>query len=306
MSHEIWLGLNIDPSVDRREEAFWRARLADTHGLDWITVQDHPYNPNFLETWTLLVALGMATQRVRLGPNVACTPLRSPAMLAKMSATLDVLTGGRVELGVGAGALPEGIYAFGGVAPATPAERVAAFREAVEILRGMWAHSGGTFSYAGRFYRVTGARPGPAPAHPIRLWFGALGPRMLRLTGRMGDGLLVSSPYVPPERLPEVHRRIDEGAAEAGRPPTAIRRGYNLMGVLDLGRPDTQGTSRRPGVIVGPPARWVEEILRLHEELRMDTFIFWPVMGNERIQVEAFAQEVVPMVRERGRGGGRG
>lgn len=306
MSDGVWLGLNIDPSVDRREEAFWRARLADAHGLDLITVQDHPYNPDFLETWTLLVALGMATQRVRLGPNVACTPLRPPAMLAKMSATLDVLTGGRVELGVGAGAFPDGIRAFGGMVGATSGERVAAFREAVEILRGMWAHSGGSFSYAGRFYSVRGARPGPAPAHPIRLWFGALGPRMLRLTGRMGDGLLISSPYVPPERLPEVHRAVDEGAMAAGRSPAAIRRGYNLMGVLDLGRPDTRGASRRPGVIVGPPARWVEEIVRLHEELRMDTFIFWPVAGNERVQVEAFVHEVAPAVRERLGNGGAG
>lgn len=290
-------GLNVDPAVSRREEAFWRARIADEYGLDLITVQDHPYNAEFFDTWTLLVALATATERVHVGSNVACTPLRPPAMLAKMAASLDVLTGGRVELGLGAGAFLQGIQAFGGLA-GTPGERYQAFKESLEIIRGMWAHAGGSFSYDGQVHRIRGVRPGPAPAHPIRLWVGAAGPRMLRLTGRLADGLLISTAYVPPEKLPDFHRLIDEGTAQAGRPPTAVRRGYNLMGVLDLGRDDTKLPSPRPGLIFGPPERWVAEMLRFYRDDRMDTFIFWPVAGNERVQVEAFVREVVPAVRE--------
>jgi len=290
-------GLNVDPAVQRREEVFWRARIADEHGLDLITVQDHPYNPDFLDTWTLLVALGMATERVHVGTNVACTPLRPPAMLAKMAASLDVLTGGRVELGLGAGAFLQGIQAFGGPV-GTPGERYQAFKEALEIIRGMWAHAGGAFSYNGRVHRIRGAHPGPRPAHPIRIWVGAAGPRMLRLTGRLADGWLIGTVYLTPDKLPDVHRLIDEGAAQAGRPPTAVRRGYNLMGVLDIGRPDTKLPSPRPGLIYGPPDHWVAEILRFYHDYRLDTFIFWPVAGNERVQVEAFVQEVVPAVRE--------
>lgn len=289
-------GLNVDPSVQRREEAFWRARLADEHGLDLITVQDHPYNPDFFDTWTLLVALGMATKRVHVGTNVACTPLRPPAMLAKMAASLDVLTGGRVELGLGAGAFLQGIQAFGGLT-GTPGERYRAFKEALEIIRGMWAHAGGSFTYEGQVHRIQGARPGPAPGHPIRIWIGAAGPRMLRLTGRLADGFLISTAYVPPEKLPDVNRLIDEGASQAGRPPTAIRRGYNLMGVIDLGRDDTKLPTPRPGLIYGPPDHWVAEILRFYRDYRQDTFIFWPVAGNERLQVEAFVREVVPAAR---------
>jgi len=290
-------GLNVDPGVRNREEAFRRARIADEHGLGLITVQDHPYNPDLFDTWTLLVALGMATERVHLGTNVACTPLRPPAMLAKMAASLDVLTGGRVELGLGAGAFLQGIQAFGGPA-GSAGERYQAFKESLEIIRGMWAHAGGSFSYDGQVHRIRGAHPGPAPAHPIRIWVGAAGPRMLRLTGSLADGLLISTAYVPPEKLPDFNRLIDEGAAQAGRPPTAIRRGYNLMGVLDLGRPDTKPPAPRPGLIYGSPDHWVAEMLRFHRDYRQDTFIFWPVAGNELVQIEAFAREVVPAVRE--------
>jgi alkanesulfonate monooxygenase SsuD/methylene tetrahydromethanopterin reductase-like flavin-dependent oxidoreductase (luciferase family) len=292
-------GLNVDPAVGTRDEAFQRARIADEGGLDLVTVQDHPYNPNFLDTWTLLVALGMATKRVHVGTNVACTPLRPPAMLAKMAASLDVLTGGRVELGLGAGGFLEGIQAFGGPA-GTPGERYRAFKESLEIIRGMWAHAstGNPFSYKGQVHRLRGVHPGPAPAHPIRIWVGAAGPRMLRLTGRLADGLLISTGYVPPPKLPDFDRLVDEGAAQTGRPPTAVRRGYNLMGVLDLGRPDTKLPRPRPGLIYGPPDHWAAEILRFYRDYRQDTFIFWPVAGNELVQVEAFVRDVVPAVKK--------
>jgi alkanesulfonate monooxygenase SsuD/methylene tetrahydromethanopterin reductase-like flavin-dependent oxidoreductase (luciferase family) len=118
---------------------------------------------------------------------------------------------------------------------------------------------------------------------------------MLRLTGRVADGVLVSVPYVPPENLPDVHRLIDEGAAAAGRPPTAIRRGYNLMGLIETG---PGGRIRpRPGLIAGTVATWIETIERFARDLRMDTFTFWPVAGDELRQIEVFAMEVVPALR---------
>lgn len=294
----VLFGLNVDPSKENIDNAFHRAAIADDYGLDLITIQDHPYIVNFLETWTLLAALGMATERVHLGTNVLSTPLRPPAMLAKQAATLDVLTDGRVELGVGAGASPEGIRAFGGP-DWSASERYRAFKEYVQILRGMWEHAGGSYSFDGEFYRVRGARPGPAPAHRIRLWFGATGDQMLRLTGQLADGLLISTSYVQPEQLDRVNRLIDEGAEEAGRAPSEIRRGYNLMGVLDLDRSDTKLRSEKPGLLNGPIDYWVDTIERFHHDYRQDTFTFWPVAGNERVQIEAFAREVVPAVHER-------
>ncbi|MFL5803878.1 MAG: LLM class flavin-dependent oxidoreductase [Roseiflexaceae bacterium] len=289
-------GANVDPSARDPQEPLRRAQLADEHGLDLIGIQDHPYNSGFLETWTLLTALGMATRRVRLVTNVLNTPLRLPAMIAKQAATLDLLSGGRVELGLGAGAFAQGIAAYGGVAR-EPAEALAAFEDTLRIVRGMLDGAGHSFSYEGRFHQVRGARPGPAPAHRIPIWTGSNRPRGLRLTGRLADGVLVSSPYVPFDQLLENNRLIDEGAAQAGRPASAIQRGYNLMGVLDLGRPDTRLEQPQPGQIVGPAQHWVETIVRLYRDYRQDTFVFWPVSGNELLQIDAFAREVAPAAR---------
>ncbi len=288
-------GANVDPSARNPQEPFRRAQIADGYGLDLITVQDHAYNPQFLETWTLLAALAQATGRVHVSPNVLTTPLRLPAMMAKMAASLDVLSSGRVELGLGSGASPEGIRAFGGFT-GTPGERYQAFKEYLEIIKGLWASAGKPFSYSGQVYQVREARFGPAPAHPIRVWTGAMSPRSLRLTGQMADGLLVSTTYVSPEQLLAFNRLIDEGATAAGRPAETIRRGYNLMGVLDLGR-NTVRLRPNPGLISGPPDTWVTQILRFYNDYRQDTFIFWPVAGDEPAQIEAFAREVVPAVR---------
>lgn len=111
--NQLLFGLNIDPSADKADNAFRLASLADEHGLDFVSVMDHPEQPRFLETWTLLVALAMRTERVAVMPNVANIPLRPPAMLAKAASSLAVLTGGRLILGVGAGD-PHVVGPYGG------------------------------------------------------------------------------------------------------------------------------------------------------------------------------------------------
>jgi alkanesulfonate monooxygenase SsuD/methylene tetrahydromethanopterin reductase-like flavin-dependent oxidoreductase (luciferase family) len=90
------------------------ARAADRAGLDLIGVQDHPYQRRYVDTWTLLSMIAAGTERVRVFPDVANLPLRPPAVLAKAAASLDVLSGGRAELGLGAGGFSEAIEAFGG------------------------------------------------------------------------------------------------------------------------------------------------------------------------------------------------
>lgn len=296
-SLSLLFGVAIDPSAEDPQEPFRRARMADENGLDLITLMDHPYNAKLFDTWTLLTALAVTTERVHVGTNVINLPLRPPAMLAKKAATLDVLTGGRVELGLGPGAYWDGIAAYGGPRR-TPGEAYQAFYDAMHILRGMWENAGGSFSYEGEIYRVKGARPGPAPAHRIRIWVGARRPRMSRLVGRMADGLLVSRNYVPPQKLLELNRWIDEGAREAGRETSEIRRGYNLMGVLNTGREDTTVTGLGAEYVYGSVQEWAEKIVEWYEEYGQDTFNFWPVAGNQAVQIEAFAQEVVPAVRE--------
>lgn len=289
-------GIFLDPTAGDPREPFRLAKLADESGLDLLTIQDHPYQPRFYETWTLMTALAMATERIHVSANVGNLPLRPPAMLAKQAATLDVLTGGRVEVGLGAGAFWDAIVAFGGPRR-TPAEAYDAFEDALHILRGMWDNSGKAFTYEGSIYKVRGARPGPAPAHRIPIWTGAHGPRMLRLTGRMADGLFISMPYVPPETLPSINAQIDQGAREAGRSPEEIRRGYNLSGVIRPGAGSTSYPTQQ-GALDGTAAYWADQIVRFYQEYRQDTFIFWG-SGDVAGQIELFAREVVPAVKAR-------
>lgn len=288
LHRQLAFGGNVDPTASDPAWPFQLARVIDEAGLDYIGIQDHPYNATFLDTWTLIAALTQATQRVRFFPNVANLPLRPPAMLAKAVASLDLLSGGRIALGIGAGAYWPGIEAMGGPSR-SPGQAVKALEEAIQIIRAFWSGTRGV-RFEGEHYRVVGARPGPQPAHPVEIWVGAYGPRMLALTGRLADGWVPSFSYAPPESIPEMQQRINEAAQEAGRKPQEIRRVYNLMGQI------TTGPARIR--LQGPVDHWIEELTGFAVELEMDTFIFWP--DEDRIrQMQIFAAEVVPGVRER-------
>ena len=269
------------------------ARLAERAGFDLVGIQDHPYQRRHLDTFTLLAALATATERVGLFPDVANLPLRHPAMLAKAAASLDLLSGGRFELGLGAGAFWDAVAAMGG--PAAPRRGFEAMEEAIGLLRQWWSAQG-PVRFEGPTTRSWGPSR-PAPAHPIGIWVGAFGPRMLSLIGRLADGWVPSSPYVPPERLPAAQARIDEAAVAAGRDPAAIRRLYNISGRIGPGG---------GGFLDGPAAQWVAQLLPLVTETGMDTFVLWPSESPAR-QLELFAAEVAPALREavaahRGRG----
>jgi alkanesulfonate monooxygenase SsuD/methylene tetrahydromethanopterin reductase-like flavin-dependent oxidoreductase (luciferase family) len=291
-------GANVDPTTDELAQTYERTRLAEAGGLDMVMIQDHPYNRRFLDTWTLATALAMKTERIHIGTNVANLPLRPPAMLAKAAATLDVLSGGRVELGLGAGALWQAVSAFGG-ANRAPGEAYIAFKDALHIIKGLWSNPGRGFTYQGEIYSVSGAQFGPAPAHPIRVWVGASGPKMLHLTGKMADGVLVSSTYEALPRLLEINQQIDAGAAEAGRSAHAIRRGYNLMGVIDYGQYGGQPAGLGNGVIYGTPRDWVDFLLELYHEYGQDTFVIWPVGAEPVAQLQAFMDEIVPEAKSK-------
>jgi alkanesulfonate monooxygenase SsuD/methylene tetrahydromethanopterin reductase-like flavin-dependent oxidoreductase (luciferase family) len=290
-------GVSITPSARNPERLLALARVADEAGLDLIGIQDHAYNPGFVETWTLLSVIGGQTSRIKLMPDVATLALRPPAMLAKAAATLDLLTGGRVEMGLGVGAYWDGIAAYGGPVW-TPAERVEAQRESIEVMRALWQTARNrAVSYQGKHFTLAGAQAGPAPAHDIGIWLGSLGPKMLRLTGEMADGWIVSTGYVPPQKAIESGKIIDEAALAAGRSPYAVRRAYNVPGVvLQPGQANLRAS--RPDVTVGPAEAWVDTLARYYHEVGMDTFIFWPAGGDEEAQFRHFAEQVVPAARE--------
>ena len=263
-----------------------QARLAERAGFDLIGIQDHPYQRRYLDTFSLLGALATATERVGLFPDVASLPLRHPALLAKAAASIDLLSGGRFELGLGAGAFWDAIAAMGGPRR-SPGEAVEATEEAIALLRLLWGDER-SVRFTGQHYRVVGVKPGPAPAHPIGVWVGAYGPRMLGLIGRLADGWVPSSTYVPPERLGAAQARIDDAAAEAGRDPAAIRRLYNVSGRVGPGA---------GGFLDGPAGQWVDQLLPLVVEAGMDTFVLWP-SESPATQLERFAAEVAPALRQ--------
>jgi alkanesulfonate monooxygenase SsuD/methylene tetrahydromethanopterin reductase-like flavin-dependent oxidoreductase (luciferase family) len=222
------LGVFVVPNAVEPDLTVEQIVAADRAGLDLVGVQDHPYQRRFFDTWTLLSYLAARTERITLVPDVVCVPLRQPAVLAKAAASLDLLSGGRVELGVGAGAFWDAIEAFGGPRR-TPGESVTALEEAMRIMRA-FLDMERSVDLEGEHYRANGAKPGPKPAHRVGLWVGAYGPRMLRLTGRLGDGWLPSLGNLPPEELAARHQVIDEAAKRAGRDPGDIVRAVNVGG----------------------------------------------------------------------------
>ena len=166
------------------------AREIEARGLDWIGVQDHPYQRRFVDTWTLLGAIAAATARVGFFPDVANLPLRPPAVMAKAAASLDVLSGGRFELALGAGSFWEAVVAYGGPRR-EPRDALAALEEAIQVIRLMWSGER-NLRFSGEHYRLAGAHSGPVPVHPIGIWLGVYGPRALRLAGRLADGWVPS------------------------------------------------------------------------------------------------------------------
>ncbi|TWH18182.1 Coenzyme F420-dependent N5,N10-methylene tetrahydromethanopterin reductase and related flavin-dependent oxidoreductases [Rhodococcus rhodochrous J45] len=283
---ELRFGSFLTPSAADPAGVVDLATVSERAGLDLVTIQDHPYQPRFLDTWTLLGWIAARTTTVTVAPDVANLPLRGPVILARSAASLDRLSGGRVELGLGSGAFWDAVAANGGP-HRSPGEAVDALIEAIEVIRALWSDEKGAARVDGTYYRLTGAKRGPFPAHDLGIWLGAYGKRMLDVTGRFADGWLPSSFAAGPEKLGEMSARVDEGAHRAGRDPAAIRRLYNISGTF-------AGTADG-SFLHGPPEVWAEQLAEL--TLRHGTSTF--VLGSdERSDLERFAGEVAPRVRE--------
>ncbi|MFZ1578887.1 MAG: LLM class flavin-dependent oxidoreductase, partial [Nostocoides sp.] len=279
--HELEFGAFLTPEAAQLDRLLENALLADVLGLDLVCLQDHPYAAKQADMWTLLSVIGARTTTVRLAPNVACLPLRPPVLLAKAAATLDRVTGGRVELGLGTGAFWDGIVAAGGPRR-TPKEAVDALIEAIGIIRGFWA--GDPLALEGVHYSAAGLKPGPVPAQQIPIWLGAYKPRMLRVTARLADVWIPSMGYADPPALPALNAAIDAAALAAGRAPESVRRAYNIFGSF----------GSASGFLKGTPADWAEQLAELTLATGMTTYILG---SDDPAALATFAQEVAPAVR---------
>ena len=274
---EIQFGVFVTPATMNPTRALDVASIADEVGFDLIGVQDHPYQWRFFDTMTLLTAMAMRTHRITLFPDVANLPMRAPAVLAKAAASLDVLSGGRFELGLGAGGFWEAIKAMGG-SVRTPGESVSALEEAIHVTRLMWSGER-NLKFDGRFYQLSGVNAGPKPAHDMGIWLGAYRPRMLAITGRLADGWVPSLGYVKPDDLTAANQRIDGAARAAGRDPKSIRRVLNYGYPIDVDAADT--------------------LAALVLEHGMDSFLVSEDGDEPREHLSRFMSEVAPRVREK-------
>ncbi len=291
---EIEFGYFLTPDAGHPDGVVETARLADELGYDLLGVQDHPYQRRHLDALALLGVILASTKRIRVFQAVGNLPLRPPAVWAKAAATLDLLSGGRFEAGLGAGGYLGPAHAMG--APElSPGESIEALEEAVDIMRESW-NGARSIRHHGRHYKLDGMKPGPTPAHPIGIWLGAAKPRALALTGRLADGWVAPMMiYAPPTQVAAAQERIDRAALDAGREPAAIRRIYIVSGEF---------TSEEPGpvsdsdlTIIGPADHWVDVLSHFALDLGLSSLILATPPDPDTLRT--YIEEVAPALRER-------
>jgi len=291
--HPLRFGTFVTPAAEDPEATVGLARLAEDLGYDLVTFQDHPYQPRFLDTWTLLSYVASATGRIHVAPDVVNVPMRPPAVLARAAASLDLLSDGRVDLALGAGTFWDAMESMG-VRRLTPGESVDALSEAIDVVRAIWGEDGdGELFVPGRHHRLDGAAPGPGTTRRIPVWLGALGPRMLRLVGEKADGWLPSLGRVGLDGLRAGNARIDEAATAVGRDPREVTRLLNVSGTFD----DAATASGLGGApdLAGPPEAWVERLAPLVLDEGVSTLVL--ATDDERT-TRRFAEEVAPALRD--------
>jgi probable F420-dependent oxidoreductase len=282
-------GLGISTAVDADADPVGEARDAERLGFDFVSASDHLHGAQpTVEPWTLLTWVAAATTRVRVATRVLGVPYRHPPVLAKMAETLDRLSGGRLILGLGGGAVDAEFAAFG-LPARSPRDKVDGLEEAMRVLRGLWSQE--RLSFDGRLYHTSDAQLEPKPAHPIPLWLGTYGERALAVTGRLADGWIPSLGYAPPERVVVLRERVLTAARGAGRDPDELTCIYNLPVRVD------PHAAVDPAQVVAGPAEAVAERLVELAGLGFDGFNLMPVGPGGAEQREHLATEVLPAVR---------
>lgn len=291
----VWFGLFLPQIAMSFEVILERALAAEAAGFDSLWFMDHLAAPgaperDTLEGWTLAAAVAARTTRIRVGHLVTCDPFRHPALLAKMAATLDVVSGGRLELGLGWGSVEEELTRFG-IAAGSPTRRASRLRETLEVLDLMF--SGDPFDYAGEQVRLEGAigRPVPVQAHvPIHL--GGAGPRLtMPLVREHADWW--NCPSYGVERLAEL-RPLAGGARVSVQHPIGLVPG-------DGDRDAVEAQTRRRfgswgGTLVGT-APELAEALGAEAAQGVEGFVVQLSDFGTPATIERFMETVAPAVR---------
>lgn len=300
MNHSARFHVLLLPNVgwaELKARAIWLealgfevAAVAD-HFVDWTS----PSKP-WLEAWTALAAIAEATSTIRLSTIVTQIPLRNPAMLARQALTLDHISNGRVELGLGTGLTIDPSYAMAGLPNWDAGERVDRFAEYVEVVERLLSQE--VTSYEGRFYQIEGAVMNPRPVQTPRppILIAALAPRMVRHAARYAD-IWNSLSFQPSfdEQLAETRARcaaIDAACAAIGRDPATLRRSYTMF--------DTQARHRGGAIsYYDAPERVIDQASRLMEIGISDIGLYYPLDEAQLATFEQIAREALPALRSR-------
>jgi alkanesulfonate monooxygenase SsuD/methylene tetrahydromethanopterin reductase-like flavin-dependent oxidoreductase (luciferase family) len=285
---ELIFGVGVPASAGPGDDPVGFAQEAERLGYDFVSAPDHPCgsNPSY-ETTTMLTWIAAHTSRIKVASRVLAVPFRRPAMVAKLAASLDLLSGGRFILGLGGGYSDQEISALG--APVlSPAEKVDGLAEAIQVIRGAWTRAG--YTQDGRHHTVRDLEMEPKPIRPVPVWLGTFGPRALTVTGRLADGWIPSLGYMPVEEIPAMRRRIDTAAEAAGRRPDQIRGILNVSIRVD---PDAQP---QPDAVTGSAKQVVSQLQGLLG-LGFTGFSFIVQGPGQITNMQQIAEEVLPVLR---------
>ncbi|MEH0971958.1 LLM class flavin-dependent oxidoreductase [Micromonospora sp. CPCC 205546] len=310
-THPVRVGVHSGQQYGsfRELDALWTT--AEELGFDWVSLFDH-YRPLLgdldgpcLDSLTSLAALAARTDRVRCALMVAAPAWRHPALLANAVATVDLISGGRVELGVGAGGSDRGYEQFGIERPGA-GERHEILDEYCAVVTGLLRQP--SFSFSGRYYQLRDAHVSPRPAQPVPLTVGATGERKgLRVVARWADNWnTIVLPIPVYARKAEV---LERWCSAEGREPTRIRRSITFRTVLSSSPSRTRERRQAYREGLGPEhpdlhehldADTPEELLDTlgrYAELGVTDFLLAlrPPLDVETLEV--FATEVVPALR---------
>lgn len=286
----------------------------EKQGFDSVWVMDHfwwkNYDYNCLECWSTLSALASITKKIRLGPLVSCNIYRVPSLLAKIAATFDVISGGRLDFGIGAGWFEEECRAYGILFPPS-ADRVAGLRDAIRIIKRMWTEDKAT--YTGKYYQIRDAICEPKPLQTPRppIWIGGEGRLMLKLTAQEADGINF---YGSPEDFKERYKILKELCSRFGGEYEEIKKSWTGEVVIASDRHElnykinkllsTRGDERGREYYIRRNLTGTPDEIRsqIEEYIALGVEYFWPDIEPSRISMtpddqKIFIDEVVKRIR---------
>ena len=288
-NEELIFGVNVPTAAGPEADPAGLAQEAERLGYDFVSAADHPCgrDPSY-ETTAMLTWIAARTSRIKVASRVLAVPFRRPAMVAKLAAALDQLSGGRFILGLGAGYSDEEIAAVGGPA-LSPAGKIEGLAEAIQVIRGAWTCPG--YTQQGRQHSAWNLEMAPRPVQPIPIWLGTFGPRALAVTGRLADGWIPSLGYRPAEEFTAMRHRIDAAAEAAGRRPEDIR------SVLNLGVRIDPTAAPQPDVVTGSAKQVATQLQDLATRYGFTGFNFI-LRGPDRPGgLQQLAEKVLPALR---------